>query len=88
MSQITLREEFEEIVRRQIEGGRFADAQGVVEAALRLLDDGQHSFDHWADEVLSARHAELVADPGMAVSLDDVRTRLRNKAQAALPKAR
>lgn len=88
MSEITLTKEFEEIVRRQVEGGRFADAQGVVEAALRLLDEDQRAFDMWADEVLPARHAELVADPGLAVSLDDVRARLRNKAQSVLSKAR
>lgn len=88
MSQITLSKEFEEIVRRQIEGGRFPDAQGVVEAALRLLEDDQHAFDNWADEILPARHAELVADPGLAVSLEDVRARMRAKAQAALSKVR
>ncbi|HZG26901.1 putative addiction module antidote protein, CC2985 family [Ensifer adhaerens] len=88
MSQITLSKEFEEIVRRQIERGPFLDAQGVVEAALRLLEDDQHAFDNWADEILPARHAELVANPELAVSVEDVRARLRAKTQAALSKVR
>jgi len=88
MSEIVLSKEFDDIIRRQINGGRFSDAQDVVEAALRLLDEDQRNFDEWADEVLPARHAELVADPGLAVSFDDLRARLRAKAQAALSKAR
>jgi antitoxin ParD1/3/4 len=88
MLQIILSKEFEEIVRRQVEGGRFPDAQGVVEAALRLLEDDQHAFDNWADEILPARHVELVADPDLGVNVEDVRARIRGKAQAAFSKAR
>lgn len=88
MSEITLSKEFEEIVRRQLEGGLFSDAQDVVEAALRLLDEDLRSFEDWADVALPARHAELSANPALAVSLEDVRARLKGRAQMAVSKAR
>ena len=41
-SSYTLGEHFEEFIRKQVEGGRYASASEVLRDALRLLEDEQN----------------------------------------------
>lgn len=48
---VTLPPEFDAIVRRQVESGRYASAAEVVEDALRLLEERDRLRERWLEEL-------------------------------------
>jgi antitoxin ParD1/3/4 len=76
---ITLPKEMAELVRAKVASGEYASESEVIRDGLRSLAARDRAVDAWLqDEVLPAA-AALEADPGRAMTVDDVRTHLRHK---------
>ncbi|WP_313601950.1 type II toxin-antitoxin system ParD family antitoxin [Rhizobium sp.] len=78
MLNVALGKEDEELVRKQLETGHYADAADVVRAGLKLLED-ESALERWIEEELPARHDAYLKDPSIGVPAKDVRARFEAK---------
>ena len=74
--QVELSEEMAARVRERVASGRFASEAEVIREGLRVLDDREATFEQWLrNEVIPASEA-LEADPGRALTIEEVRASL------------
>jgi putative addiction module CopG family antidote len=77
---ITLQDEIARIVERQVEEGRYPDAQSAVAAALLLLDDAEINWEEVDAEAMRSMISEADAEGG-EIPFEEVARRLRAKDQ-------
>ena len=80
---LSLKAELEEFVQQEINKGKYATPNEVIEAALNLLNK-QNSSDRWAIEIgekIDVAVAQI--DRGEGLNGDEVFASLRSKLQAA-----
>ncbi|MEV4608537.1 type II toxin-antitoxin system ParD family antitoxin [Neorhizobium sp. LMR1-1-1.1] len=74
MLNVALGKDDEELVRKQLETGHYADAADVVRAGLRLLED-ESVLERWIEEELPARYEAYLKDPSRAIPAEEVHAR-------------
>lgn len=65
----------EELVKKQLESGRYNNASKVVRAALRHLEDYEAACEQWLNNEIPTRIDELVKNPSIGVPAETVRFR-------------
>ncbi|KQY23974.1 type II toxin-antitoxin system ParD family antitoxin [Rhizobium sp. Root482] len=88
MASFALNEHYEEIIRKQLESGRFNNASEVVRAGLRMLEDFEAARERWLREDIPSRLEDIRQNPEKAIALEDAFSRLeaRHQARAAQTK--
>jgi len=76
---ITLPNEMAEMVRAKVAAGDYATESEVIRDGLRALAARDRAVESWLRETVVPAAKALQADPGRAVSVDDVRARLAAK---------
>lgn len=88
MPRETLSEHDEQLIRRQLESGRYHDRNEVIHAGLEMLQEFEEGLDRWIQDELPGRYAELKRDPSKAIPLAEARARFEQKYQDDLAKAK
>ncbi len=73
--QVTLDEPLERFVEEQVESGRFASPQDVVEAGLRLLEEDQRKLEWLRDALIEGENS---GEPRY-IDRDEFKVRMREK---------
>lgn len=76
---ITLPNEMADALRERVSSGAYASESEVIRDGLRTLFARDQVLESWLREEVVSAYDELVADPGSAVSVEDVRARLSAK---------
>lgn len=77
---ISLGEHFEELIRNQIESGRYGSASEVVRAGLRLLEEHEHRIDALREALNEGERSGDAGDLDMSVIKRKGRRRTANEA--------
>lgn len=64
-----------------VESGAYATGSEVIRAGLRALQERDAAVERWLRDEVVATYDAMQADPGRAVSPQDVRARLRTHHQ-------
>lgn len=72
-----------EKVRAKVDGERFETAGDVIRESLIALEQRDESFDAWLREIVIPADEEMKAHPERALSVDQVRARLADRARRA-----
>lgn len=74
---ITLPQDLADMVEAKVKSGEFANDSAVVAEGLRIIADHDRVFEKWlVDEALPTLKAHD-ADPGRAISVEDMRHRMQ-----------
>ena len=76
---ITLPNEMADVLRQKVISGAYASESEVVRDGLRALFARDQALESWLREEVAITYDELVADPSLVISVNDVRTRLSEK---------
>jgi len=76
---ITLPNEMADALRQKVISGAYASESEVVRDGLRALFARDQALESWLREEVAITYDELVADPSLVISVNDVRTRLSEK---------
>lgn len=80
---ITIKQELENFIQRQIELGKYESADRVIEEALNLLEK-REQYDFWVEEVREKIDiAATQLDRGEGVEIETVIERMRQKLNRA-----
>ena len=78
---VSLPEELEELVQRQVESGRYGSASEVIQAGLRLLDQEDALRERWiADTRAQVRDGIKQAERGHLVDGEEAVARVKKRA--------
>ena len=78
---VSLTEELEELVQRQVESGRYRSASEVIQAGLRLLDQEDALRERWiADTRAQVRDGIELAERGDVVDGEEAVVRVKKRA--------
>ena len=78
---VSLPEELEELVQRQVESGRYGSASEVIQAGLRLLDQEDALRERWiADTRAQVRDGIEQAERGHLVDGEEAVARVKKRA--------
>jgi antitoxin ParD1/3/4 len=76
---ITLPKEMAELVRAKVASGEYASESEVIRDGLRSLAARDRAVEAWLQDQVLPAAAALEADPGRALTVDEVRAHLRRK---------
>lgn len=76
---ITLPNEMAEMVRAKVEAGEYATESEVIRDGLRTLAARDRAVEAWLREQVVPTAEALKADPGRALTADQVRTNLARR---------
>jgi putative addiction module CopG family antidote len=81
---ITLPNDMAGLVRAKVQAGEYASESEVIRDGLRVLLARDQIIEDWLNNQVAATYDALSADPSLALTVDEVRTRLaaeRSKAK-------
>ncbi len=73
---VTLPIEMANLVKTKVAGGEYATESEVIRDGLRALIARDRAVDNWLVQEVAPAYDALKADPGRAVSVEQVRERL------------
>ena len=73
---VTLPIEMANLVKTKVAGGEYATESEVIRNGLRALIARDRAVDNWLVQEVAPAYDALKADPGRAVSVEQVRERL------------
>jgi len=73
---ITLPNEMADAVRSKVRSGEYASESEVIRDGLRALMARDRAVEHWLHAQVGPAYDALKADPGRAVTADQLRARL------------
>lgn len=76
---ITLPNEMADALRARVASGAYATESEVIRDGLRALFARDEAVEAWLRDEVSGAYDALLADPGSAISADEVRARLAAK---------
>ena len=88
MPNVALGSHYEEFVKKQLESRRYNNANEVVRAGLRLLEDHETARERWLNEEIPGRYEELMQNPSIGVPSKTVRARFEAKRRQHAVEAR
>ena len=80
---ITLPNEMAAIVKSKVKAGEYATESEVVRDGIRALLARDRAVENWLHDQVGPAYDALKADPSRAVSVDQVKARLRAEHKAA-----
>ncbi|MDD2759591.1 MAG: type II toxin-antitoxin system ParD family antitoxin [Methylomonas sp.] len=80
---ITLPNEMAAIVKSKVEAGEYATESEVIRDGIRALLARDRAVDNWLHDQVGPAYDALKADSSRAVSLDQVKARLRAEHKVA-----
>ena len=80
---ITLPNEMAAVVKSKVEAGEYATESEVIRDGIRALLELDRAVDHWLKDQVGPAYDALKADPTRAVSVDQIKARLRAEHKAA-----
>lgn len=83
---ITLPNEMASLVKAKVAAGEYASESEVIRDGLRALLARDRAVESWLHEQVAPAYDALKADPGRAVSIDQVRATLAAEHAAATAK--
>ena len=84
MKNIALSKDAERFIRKQIESGRFENADEVIDAGLQMLASNEQPLEEWLRNEIPGRYDELIEGRAEGVSIDDAFSRLEDRHRARL----
>jgi antitoxin ParD1/3/4 len=84
MKNIALSKDAERFIRKQIESGRFENADEVIDAGLQLLECNEQPLEEWLRNKIPGRYDDLLDGRADGVSIDDAFSRLEDRHRARL----
>ena len=84
---ITLPNEMADIVKTKVATGEYATESEVIRDGLRVLMARDRAMDSWLHYAVGPAYDALKANPGRAVTIDQVRARLAAEHKNATKKA-
>ncbi|WP_113165199.1 type II toxin-antitoxin system ParD family antitoxin [Rhizobiales bacterium] len=84
MKNIALSKDAERFIRKQIESGRFENADEVIDAGLQMLASNEQPLEEWLRNEIPGRYGELIEGRAEGVSIDDAFSRLEDRHRARL----
>ena len=88
MPNVALGNHYEEFVKKQVESGRYNNASEVVRAGLRLLEDHEAARDRWLSDEIPSRYDDIINNPEMGISAENVRAHFASRRRSAAAKAK
>jgi len=79
---VELPEDALQFVRKKVSSGEFASESEVIQEGLEVLRREAEEREEWERNVLKPAHDRLLADPGSAVPLDQVKRNLETARRA------
>ena len=73
---VTLPIEMANLVKTKVAGGEYATESEVIRDGLRVLMARDRVIESWLAQEVAQAYDALKADPGRAISIDQVRERL------------
>jgi putative addiction module CopG family antidote len=73
---ITLPNQMADALRERVQSGQYASESEVIRDGLRALFAQEAAVEGWLRDEVAAAYDAAKADPGSAVTADDVRSRL------------
>ena len=83
---VTLPIEMANLVKTKVAGGEYATESEVIRDGLRVLMARDRAVESWLAQEVAPAYDALKADPGRAISIDQVRARLAARHQLATQK--
>ena len=83
-SSYTIGEHFENFVKEQVDGGRYASASEVIRDGLRALEMHDRALEAWLRKDVAAAYDAMKANPSRARSAAQVRASLAAARKSAL----
>ncbi len=80
---ITLPNEMAAVVKSKVEAGEYATESELIRDGIRALLARDRAVDHWLKDQVGPAYDALKADPTRAVSVDQIKARLRAEHKAA-----
>jgi antitoxin ParD1/3/4 len=84
MKNIALSKDAERFIRKQIESGRYQNADEVIDAGLQLLESNEQPLEEWLRNKIPGRYDDLLDGRADGVSIDDAFSRLEDRHRARL----
>ncbi|KQQ74042.1 hypothetical protein ASF70_09745 [Rhizobium sp. Leaf321] len=84
MKNIALSKDAERFIRKQIESGRYENADEVIDAGLQMLESNEQPLEDWLRNEIPSRYDELIGGRTEPVSIDDAFSRLEDRHRARL----
>jgi len=84
MKNIALSKDAERFIRKQIESGRYENADEVIDAGLQLLESNEQPLEEWLRNKMPGRYDDLLDGRADGVSIDDAFSRLEDRHRARL----
>ena len=84
MKNIALSKDAERFIRKQIESGRYENADEVIDAGLQLLESNEQPLEEWLRNKIPGRYDDLLNGRADGVSIDDAFSRLEDRHRARL----
>ena len=84
MKNIALSKDAERFIRKQIESGRYQNADEVIDAGLQLLESNEQPLEEWLRNKIPSRYDDLLDGRDDGVSIDDAFSRLEDRHRARL----
>jgi antitoxin ParD1/3/4 len=84
MKNIALSKDAERFIRKQIESGRYENADEVIDAGLQMLESNEQPLEEWLRNEIPGRYDELIKGRAEGVSIDDAFSRLEDRHRARL----
>ena len=80
---ITLPNEMAAVVKSKVKAGEYATESELIRDGIRALLARDRAVDHWLKDQVGPAYDALKADPTRAVSVDQIKARLRAEHKAA-----
>ena len=84
MKNIALSKDAERFIRKQIESGRYQNADEVIDAGLQMLESNEQPLEEWLRNKIPGRYDDLLDGRADGVSIDDAFSRLEDRHRARL----
>jgi antitoxin ParD1/3/4 len=84
MKNIALSKDAERFIRKQIESGRYENADEVIDAGLQMLESNEQPLEDWLRNEIPSRYDDLLDGRADGVSIDDAFSRLEDRHRARL----
>ena len=84
MKNIALSKDAERFIRKQIESGRYENADEVIDAGLQLLESNEQPLEEWLRNKIPGRYDDLLDGRADGVWIDDAFSRLEDRHRARL----
>jgi putative addiction module CopG family antidote len=80
---VTLPKDMAQMVKAKVSSGEYASESEVIRDGLRALQARDKALEAWLHTEAATAYDELKADPGRALSMDQVRRHLADRRKRA-----